>query len=201
MRMKMSSLSLRISPDKCLGRMWFRRPALLLLTLAVATVVASADVRVSLNAPLAQRLAAYAQAAKLPPLGSHGPEIRVWVDDLMEERLDGFIITRAGIARCKTRYQNIRGSIYMVKSTRCKPMRERRAGLRALALLKNLSVFNGKELDCGWQDGDVDYVEGGRSARTFAFEANNPEQCSDTGSRLATKLLIIIDPRQSPRRP
>ena len=97
----------------------------------------------------------------------------------------------AGVTECDTRI-DIPQSGFVIKRAECKPSSTLNSSRRALALLQGLAKLDGKSLGCGWQDGDDILVEGTSSTGSFVFDASNPDSCKDPGSRLVTKLLMIL---------
>lgn len=73
-----------------------------ILTLAssflLTNIVAAANVKLPQSAAMARKVHALAQTAKLPPLGTHGPELRVWIEDVMAGPIGGFMITDRGVS-------------------------------------------------------------------------------------------------------
>lgn len=162
------------------------------LSLLLMSVTTSADERFSTGEPTTRWLAAYSLAAGLGPLGSQGPELRVWIDNVMFGEVHGLVISQSSIVECDTNWK-ITGSVETVKSARCKKRPGPNRRLEALMLLGDLSKLNGKELDCGVQDGADVFVEGKDTTATFAFFAGNPQECNDQGSILVTRLLKMLD--------
>ena len=176
---------------KTLTAMHVRDACLAVLILALTNGTAYSDERFDASEALSHRLAAYSRAASLAPLGSHGPELRVWVDGVMFGKIRGFVISRNGVIECETSW-DIDGSVVTVKSVRCKPRTVSDRARRALSLLPELSNLNGKELDCGVEDGSDVFLEGWNSLGSFVLFAGNPSSCRDPGSVLVTRLLKIL---------
>lgn len=180
---------------------WPRRSGhawLLLLSILLASGTARADVRLPGNASTARWLKGYSHAARLPPFGARGPEIRVWIESVMTGDLTGYAISGTSMVKCQTFIDvNFLKSTdvisgYVIKSAKCRSVAAPGVAVRALALLKGLSRLNHRLLQCGWQDGGYVLLEGTGATRRFVIEASNPGQCTDPGSRLVTKLLVIL---------
>jgi hypothetical protein len=110
----------------------------------------------------------------------------------MSGKIHGFVISKNAFIECDTSWE-ITGSVETVKSAQCTPRHAPNRRRSALILLRELSKFDGKELECGLQDGSDVFVEGKDSVGSFALFAGNPEMCSDRGSVLVATLLKILE--------
>jgi len=168
-----------------------RGASLLLVSLMLVSEIAIAGAWFDLSEPVSHWLAAFSRAANLEPLGSTGPELRVWSSEPMLGTIHGFAVTNTKVIECETA-SHITSSTDTIDSARCKSSETSERQRQALAFLKDLSNFDGKELDCGLQDGQDYFVEGSESGRHFAFSAGNPDSCKDAGSLLVSKMLKTI---------
>jgi hypothetical protein len=159
------------------------------LALIAAFGVRAAE-RYAANADLFARADAYSRAARLPSLGtSKGDELRVWTYGFMSPRgIDGFVISRHGSLKCRTRYDHEDG-VMTIAAARCRRWHK---GMPALASLDGLALLNGKEWSCPMLDGGGVLIEGVRNGKRFAMEVGNPDACDDKDSELVEHLLAEL---------
>ena len=162
----------------------------LVLLFLVASTTALANVRLPMGASTGRTVNAFSRAARLPPLGSRGRELRVWIWSVMTGSIDGFVITEEGIAHCVTAFEI--GTRDTLKWASCKPDLSPDVAHRALALAPRLAHLEGQYLNCGTEDGDEVIVEGTSSRGKFTVTAMNPWSCKDTNFRLVEKLLRVL---------
>lgn len=168
-----------------------RGASLLPVGLMLASEIAIAGAWFDLSEPVSHWLAAFSRAASLEPLGSTGPELRVWRSEPLLGTIHGFTVTNARVTRCETTSQ-VTSSTDTIDSARCKSSNASERQRQALTFLRDLSNFDGKELDCGIQAGQEYFLEGIESGRHFAFSAGNPDSCQDAGSLLVSRVLKTI---------
>jgi hypothetical protein len=137
----------------------------------------------------------YADYMGLPKLGSQdGDSLRIWVHDVLLGELQGYVVTNSRSLQCLGN-----GNIQPMDEphrARCIVTTQRTQPKNALSLLGRLEKLDGKEIDCGVQDGDAVYVEGMHDGHIFEFYSGNPGSCSDSDSALVTKAIALVKPHR-----
>jgi len=161
--------------------------------LALFALINSSNVRA--NESNRELLDQYAVYMGLPKLGSQdGDSLRIWIHDVLLGELQGYVVTNLRSLQCLGN-GNIQ-SMAKPHRTRCIVTTQRTRPKKALSLLGPLDKLDGKEIDCGVQDGDAVYVEGMHDGHIFAFYSGNPGSCSDSGSALVTKAIALVKPHR-----
>jgi len=104
--------------------------------------------------------------------------MRVWIDNVMSGELHGFRDLQEHLHRMRNQVGDRRLSTNSEACAVQAKINEHRRR-NALALIRDLSHFDGKELGCGAQDGSDVFVEGKDSVKSFALFAGNPQSCHD----------------------
>lgn len=145
---------------------------------ATESYIVGGDVQASLNA--------YSRSANFRPLKpSMEDELRIWTQEPMTGRVEGYIISRKSVIRCNATSHYMNG-IVTIDRARCRPWHK---GKYANSSLDVLFELDGKEWDCEILDGYELYAEGVRGNRKLAFRVGNPDGCDDPGSKAVARLI------------
>jgi hypothetical protein len=139
-------------------------------------------------------LDAYARATGLRLLAANGPNsLRIWSANVMTGDLWGNVASRDVTLECRTSY-DWGTRVTSVKSGRCTVTTPKTNSAEAMKLLSDLAKLDGKEIDCGVQDGESVLVEGVVNGQIFAFYSGNPGSCPDAASALVVKVRKLVIP-------
>lgn len=92
----------------------------------------------------ALELAAYERAVRISPVDpKDGDQVRIWYVNLLDDRVNGFLVTRKGARKCVLPIESDADGV-AIERGRCTSLRPHRAeAARALDLLKEVAKLNG----------------------------------------------------------
>jgi hypothetical protein len=166
-----------------------RIPLVLALIGVATTSVASESYDLSAHDSTLRAVSAYARASGLPALAAtDGPELRIWFDSVMTGTIYGYVLSNSKALECAASY-SLRGETIIVRKGHCHQSRTLRRHRPVLERLKELATLDGRELNCGVEDGAEVYVDGTFDHRRITMVAGNPDLCSDAESKLVADIV------------
>jgi hypothetical protein len=139
------------------------------------------------------RLIAASSATGLLPVGADGPEIRVWIEDVLLGIVHGYVVSKTAVLECDPTWRiNTTDAAKNIKLSRCKSMPMRARSREAFDLFRDLAKLDGQNLGCGVRDGSQVFVEGRNPSQRFTLFASNPQWCTDSDSLLVARLLSVL---------
>jgi hypothetical protein len=137
----------------------------------------------------------FAAATGLPPISRD--EVRIvisWADFGQTEvgvSMRAYVVRPNSVRECELKYG---ATLEAPLSGRCRPPKARRHSA-AGAGTATLARWDGRALNCGWIDGAWMTIEGDHDGAHFVLTANNPEMCSDEGSKAVIRYVSELDRR------
>jgi hypothetical protein len=137
----------------------------------------------------------YARAAGLTPLrNGGGPEVRVWVENVMFGEVAGRVTTADHVAEYAMNEQlSVSGEAMTVTGRANRPRHLIAPPASLAAVLSELRSLDGQNWGCA-ADGDAILVDGVADGHRLVFSVSNPELCNDDRSRLVLHALDVVAP-------
>jgi hypothetical protein len=140
-----------------------------------------------------QGLDEYAKSSGLDPLrDDRNDETRIWVTwanfdvHTIGYSTIGYIIGGTTVRTCRITYPRKHRSPF---HGTCKIDRRLSIRVTNLPAMSALAALSGNSLGCGVMDGAWVEIDGIYAARRFQLDANNPDSCTDSGSKLVAEFL------------
>ena len=139
----------------------------------------------------------YAKASELNNLrDGDKDELRFWITsvnfDVNTIGYDtvGYIFSKSSVRICRIKYP--RRTRIPFKGS-CKTDEPTNESASVLSRIKELEKYEYRSLGCEVMDGAWMQIDGVSEGRRFVLRANNPDSCTDEGSKIVADVLSAID--------